>query len=437
MFGVNRNKERAFIIAALAWVFCLATPPAAPAEWQQQTRLFSSDGATLDWFGFSVSISSDYAIVGAGWDDDLGKDSGSAYIFKRRGTSWQQQAKLLASDCAADDHFGRSVSISGKYAIVGALHDDDRGINSGSAYIFTADTDANNWLQQAKLTATDSAANDLFGISVSISGDYAIVGACCHQGNRGSAYIFKRAGDKWSEQAKLTASDGSTGDLFGWSVSICPDYAIVGAYGKDNWTGSAYIFKRDGATWTQQAKLTASDAATGSHFGRSVFINADYAIIGSPCDDDRGEHSGSAYIFKRSGTNWAQQAKLIAADGARGDYFGWSVSITPDYCLVGAFWDDDKAHNSGSAYFFKHNAGAWTPQLKLHSSDGTDDHDRFGCSVCISRQYAIVGAPRGENGPTETGLAYIFNLTNLQAQTHAPSADTPVSHQNPARLTPR
>ena len=235
-----------------------------------------------------------------------------------------QQAKITASDAASSDYFGYSVEIYGDYAIVGAYRDDDDGSNSGSAYIFVRD--GTSWSQQAKLTASDAASNDRFGWSVAIYGDYAIVGAYMDDDDgsaSGSAYIFVRDGTSWSQQAKLTASDDAAGDYFGYSVGIYEDYAILGAYYNDDDeidSGSAYIFTRSGTSWSQQAKLTASDAASSDMFGYSVAIYEDYSIVGAHRNDDDGTDSGSAYIFVRNGTSWSQQAKLTASDGAIQDF---------------------------------------------------------------------------------------------------------------------
>ena len=257
---------------------------ASASSWSQQQKLTASDADNYDSFGMSVSISGDYAVVGAYADDDAGGSSGSAYIFVRNGTTWTEQEKLTASDAASRDQFGNSVSISGDYAVVGAYTDDDGGSsNSGSAYIFVRN--GTTWSQQQKLTASDAAAGDQFGNSVSISGDYAVVGAYADDdagGQSGSAYIFVRNGTAWTEQQKLTASDAASSDQFGRSVSISGDYAVVGAHqnaGAGSRSGSAYIFVRNGTTWTEQEKLTASDAASGDYFGSSVSISGDYAVV--------------------------------------------------------------------------------------------------------------------------------------------------------------
>jgi len=332
-------------------------------SWIEQQKLLASDGAAHDHFGHSVFVSGDYAIVGAVFDDDddNGTNSGSVYIFKRDGTVWSEQVKLIASDGADGDFFGYSISICGDYAIVGACLDDDNGTYSGSAYIFKkSDTSGDpNWYEEAKLTASDGAADDRFGRGVSVSGDYAIVGAYWNDDNgskSGSAYIFKKSdtpGDpNWYEQDKLTASDAAAGDEFGIGVSVSGDYAIVGAvFNDDNGaeSGSAYIFKRDGMVWSEQVKLIASDGEDNDNFGYSVSVSGDYAIVGAYGDDSR---TGSAYIFKCDGTVWGEQVKLIASDDAAYDLFGTSVSISGYYAIVGAYGNDDKGSSSGSAYVF-------------------------------------------------------------------------------------
>jgi hypothetical protein len=316
--------------------------------WTEQAKLLASDGEYWDHFGYSVSIDGDYAIVGAD-----GGDGGSAYVFKRGGSSWVQEAKLRALDGAWGERFGYSVSIDGDYVIVGASWDDDNGGESGSAYIFTRSGTV--WTEQAKLLASDGAADDMFGCSVSIDGDYVIIGAYWDDdigSKSGSAYIFTRSGTVWTEQAKLLASDGAAGDRFGGSVSIDGDYAIIGASSdNDNGddSGSAYVFTRSGTVWTEQAKLLASDGAAGDAFGCSVSIDGDSVIVGASFDVF---WSGSAYIFTRSGTTWTQQAKLLASDGAAIDWFGCSVSIDGDSVIVGAYGDDDNGDWSGSAYVF-------------------------------------------------------------------------------------
>ncbi len=405
----------------------------------QQAKITASDGAGNDWFGRSISISGDTAIVGASLDDiGTNENQGSAYIFVRNGTSWTQQQKLTAADGATFDLFGESVSISGDTVIIGAYLD-DIGVNDnqGSAYIFIRN--GTTWTPQAKLTVSDGAVIDYFGISVGISGDTVIVGAngddIGANNNQGSAYIFVRSGAAWTQQAKHTASDGLANDYFGRSVGISGDTTIVGApndtTGGNIGQGSAYIFVRTETNWTEQAKLTASDGGFADGFGNSVGISGETVIIGAMEDDfDSSLNQGSAYIFVRDGTVWTQQQKLSASDGAAGNQFGDSVSISGDTAIVGAFRDDIGANeDQGSAYIFVRNGSVWTQQQKLNASDGAAD-DQFSFSVAVSGGTVIIGAHLDDIDTNENqGSAYIF-------QANATPTPTPTPSPTPQTCTP-
>ncbi|MBN1256229.1 MAG: hypothetical protein JXA52_00835 [Planctomycetes bacterium] len=372
----------------------------------QETKLTASDGADYDYFGCSVSLSGEYAIIGAGSDDTGGYNYGSAYIFKRDGTSWLEEDKLTASDGAFGDYFGKSVSISGDYAIAGAMFNDDHGSNSGSAYIFKRT--GSTWAQQAKLIPSGSAADDFFGCSVAISGDYAVVGAVgCDGigGDFGAAYIFKRNDATWTEQAKLVPADGELGDCFGCAVAISGDSVIIGSYRDDdngNDSGSAYIFTRDETIWKEEAKLTASDGALADWFGKSVSISGDDAVVGSYL---KNSGAGSAYVFKRQGFFWSEQAKLIASDSEASDYFSYAVAISGDYVTLGAYGDDNSGPDSGSVYLFKRFGSGWLEVVKITPDDATPNNE-FGRAVFISGEYALAGA----NDEDDCGAAYAYLL---------------------------
>jgi len=265
------------------------------ANWLEIAKLVSIDGAKFDQFGWSVSIDGEYAVIGANGDDSF---RGAAYVFKRSGTSWAQEAKLYALYREPDDNFGMSVSIDGEYAVIGAYGDDSF---RGAAYVFKRS--GTTWTQEAKLYASDREPDDSFGVSVSIHGEYAVIGAYGDDSFRGSTYVFKRSGATWSQEAKLTASDAAIMDYFGFTVSIDGEYAVIGAYGDDSSRGSTYVFKRSGTSWAQEAKLTASDGIIDDYFGYSVSIDGEFAVIGAFGDDDLGISSGSAYVFKRSWTS--------------------------------------------------------------------------------------------------------------------------------------
>jgi regulation of enolase protein 1 (concanavalin A-like superfamily) len=387
----------------------------------QQAKIQASDKQAGDKFGYSVSISGDgnTAIAGAYNEDTGATDAGSAYIFTRSGTTWTQQAKIQASDKQAYDQFGWSVSISsnGNTAIVGAYTEDTGGSSAGAAYIFTRS--GTTWTQQAKIQASDKATSDLFGYSVSISGDgnTAIAGALFEEYG-GSAYIFTRSGTTWTQQAKIQASDRQASDFFGSSVSMSSNgnTAIVGAMFEDTGgssAGAAYIFTRSGTTWTQQVKIQASDKQASDNFGVSVAISDDgnTAIVGAYTEDTGGTNAGAAYIFTRSGTTWTQQAKIQASDKQASDFFGHSVAISSNgnTALVGAYNDHTGSDRTGSAYIFTRSGTTWTQQARIQASD-KQASDNFGWSVAISDDgnTTIAGAYNEDTGGTDTGAAYIF-----------------------------
>ena len=393
----------------------------------QQAKIQASDKQASDFFGCAVSISNDgsTAIVGARLEDPNNQPSaGAAYIFTRSGTTWSQQAKILAGDIGQQDQFGTTVSISsdGDTAIVGSPREGTGGAYAGAAYIFTRS--GTTWSQQRKIQASDKQGNDYFGESVAISsdGDTVIVGAKHEDtgaNDAGAAYIFTRSGTTWPQQAKLQASDRQSSDYFGKSVSISSDgdTAIVGSYMEDTGVanaGSAYIFTRSGTTWSQQAKIQASDQASSDNFGDQVAISSDgdTAIVGTYFQEDAGEtNTGAAYIFTRSGTTWSQQAKLKASDREDSDNLARSISISSDgnAVILGASGEDTGGSSAGAAYIFTRSGTTWSQTSKIQSSD-VEAGDTFGVSVDISddASAAIIGAQYEDTGDSNVGAAYIF-----------------------------
>ncbi|MHC4708044.1 MAG: FG-GAP repeat protein, partial [Planctomycetota bacterium] len=390
------------ILAGSAYVFRFDG-----SDWVQEDKLTASDGTNLDYFGWSVAASGDTVVIGAYGDDP--SETGAAYVFRFDGSNWSQEQKLTASDGADDDYFGYSVAISGDTAVIGAYRDDPNG---GSAYVFRFD--GSSWVQETKLTASDGAAGDWFGYSVAISGNTALIGAFGDDPNglgSGSAYIFRFDGSSWSQEAKLVAFDGAENDYFGRAVAISGAAALIGAYGDDasgDESGSAYIFRYNGSTWNLDTKIGASDGAANDEFGRSVAISADVAVIGAHKDDPSGQDSGSAYVFGFDGSTWSQNTKLLASDGQTLDYFAYlAVAVSGDTTLVGAYAEDSNGPDAGSAYIFASTSKTW--QEKLLTSDSAD-HDYFGSSADIWGDRAIIGATGDDDNGTNSGSAYIFRF---------------------------
>ncbi len=381
-------------------------------------KVAADDGAAFDYFGVAVDVSGDTAIVGAHRDDTLaGEDAGSAYIFVLTGTTWTQQAKLTAPDGDEFDYFGGSVAIEGDIAVVGAGADDSQtAAEAGSAYVFMRT--GTTWSLETKLSPPGASDQDYFGAWVSLSGETLVVGAYGDDSpagiSTGSAYVFVHSGTTWTFQAKLLANDGAADDYFGYTVAADGDTAVVGAWRADTPggtdAGAAYAFTRSGTSWTQESKLIATDGIPFANFGFWVDIAGDRALVGAPADDGAvGTDVGSAYTFVRSGGTWTQEAKLTASDGEAADQFGVSVALEADVALIGAMLDDNAlGGNAGAAYVFVRSGTTWIQRTKLTASDG-GDQDRFGYAVAADPSAAIVSAYGDDTQvATDVGSAYLI-----------------------------
>ena len=427
---------------------------------QQVAKLTAGDGEASDYFGYSVAVDGDTAVVGAYGDDS---SKGAAYVLVRQSGEWSQVAKLTASDGQGSDQFGRSVSVDGDTVVVGAHKDDasDTVTNSGSAYVFTKPDDGWNddeydGTETAKLTASDGAANDEFGFSVAVDGDTVVVGA--HKDDdkgaeSGSVYVFTKPNTGWadaSETVKLTASDGVADDNFGFSVTVDGDTMAVGAPQNDD-SGSAYVFTRQTGVWSQVAKLTASDRAD-DNFGISVAVfeedeeeGEDTVVVGAYWDDDNGGEPGSVYVFTNATNSvWddaRETAKLTASDGAVDDNFGRSVAVNGNTAVVGATQDDDKGSNSGSAYLFTKPVTGWataTETAKLTASDGAPS-DTFGISVAMADDTdgytVVVGAHQDDDKGDDSGSTYVFAVSDWTAIPNSEAGGTNATSFTVTNLT--
>jgi hypothetical protein len=415
-----RKRLRGAAAAALGVLAACATegpgpdplPSGPPREpfFGQLAKLTAPLGETLAYYGYSVSVSGDTAIVGAVHDDTTGgMDAGAAYVFVRSGPAWVLQQRLVASDGAANDLFGRNVAVLGDTAVVGAYTDDtEGGLDAGSAYVFVRSGTA--WTQQQKLTASDGADADAFGIWVALAGDTLVVGALGDDTpagvNAGSAYVFVRTGAAWTEQQKLTASDAAPDDYFGDSVSMTADTLVIGARGddraRDRDAGSAYVFVRSGTSWVQQQRLTGTATTGDEWFGYSVSVSGDTILVGA-------RQESAAYVFVRSGTGWALQQRLAPPDGGGDDIFGHCVSLSGDTAVVGAAMNDHSAGADGGAtYVFVRSGGAWAQKQKLLSADAAAG-DRFGIAVAVAGNTLVIGADFDDSpSVADAGAAYVF-----------------------------
>lgn len=424
------NKIYSILVAGICLLSGAAAYAATPTITEVE-KLIAADGAGADYFGYSVAVDGDTAVIGAYGDDDLGNESGAAYIYTRDAAgAWSQQQKLTASDGVADDRFGWVVAVEGDIAVVGRESYDYFTPPNGAAYVFTRDS-AGVWTERQKLTAYDGFAGDRFGESLAMSGNTIVVGAKGDddQGTySGSVYVFTSdSAGAWSLQQKLIANQGASADWFGGALDIDGDTAVITASGYDFSptiadSGIVYVFTRDGSgVWTEQQGLLPSDPASNL-YGQSVAVNGDSVVIGASVDDQTGVNAGAAYVFTRDSTGaWNDQQKLTASDAAAGDYFGQSVDIEGTTLVIGAYGDDDNGTDAGSAYAFtRDSTGVWNEQVKLLASDGVD-YDYLASAtkaVGLSAGTVVAGARLADTAAgASVGSAYVFEI--------APSADAP------------
>jgi len=394
------------------WALALAAAAPAPALASdgtlavEEARLVAGDGGAWDQLGACVAIDGDTLVAGARWCDDAGADSGAAYVFVRNGTAWTQQAKLVASDAAGDDQFGSAVAIAGDTVIVGAPFDDDTAPSSGSVYVFGRS--GTTWTQQAKLLASDAAAGDQLGASVAIAGDTAAAGAVGDKDAglfTGSAYVFVRNGTLWSEQAKLLPSDPGAHNRFGTSLSLDVEELVAGTVGVAR---GAYVFRRSGTSWSQEVKLVDPLGLYSDRFGTSVAIEGDVVAVGAPLDDDNGQDSGSVHVFERDVNGWSHIVTLIA--GEQLGELGSAVGLDGGRIVAGARMDYNYGDApQGAAYLFERDGASWSQSAVLAAVEVADG-DEYGFAVAISGDRVAVGAPRDDEAGVNSGSAYAWLL---------------------------
>ncbi len=331
--------------------------------WTQQQKLFASDAAADDHFGTAVDIYGDYAVVSAQMDDNTnGVDAGSVYLFRRSGSSWVQQTKVVISGGGADTFFGASVAIGSGYFVAGSTHYTNSVWHDGSAFVFQYTSISAQ--QSAVLANTDPNSNELFGHAVDIDGDTIVVSAPWDQLNSssgGSVSVFTRQGSVWSlQQAFQSNTMTSLTDSFGWDVSLDGDRLLVGAIGVDTTaigTGAAYVFQRTSGTWTQQAMLTASNPAADDDLGMSVSLDGNLAVVGVPFRNAPGADVGSAYVFRYRYGSWTQQEQLLPTVLVAGTFFGSQVAIDTDVIFAVSGYDYGSGYTYGAAFVFDQTMG--------------------------------------------------------------------------------
>lgn len=380
-----------------------------------ETKIVAPNGKPSDLFGFSVAMSGDTIIAGTPYEDSAAQDAGAAYVFVRINGDWLFEQKLVAPDSGAARWFGYSVAIDGDKAIVGAPQADGNMPGAGAAYAFSRTNGI--WTSLPKIVATDGKPSDMFGHAVAISGNSLLVG--CPKSDAsgvdaGAAYVFAWNGSAYAQQKKLLAADAAPNDHLGTAVAMDGETALVGAPDADAFgsnSGAAYVFVRAGTLWSQQKKLVSPNGAAGDAFGFAVDLDIDMAIVGAPLANAMGVDSGAAHSFVRTGLAWNPNGTLLPLGLAADDRFGSSVAISGASAVVGALLDDTTQANTGAAYVFTHNGSSWSPDIEIVANDAAIG-DAFGFVVAMSEGTTVVSAYLDDDLGTSSGSVHVYVLKN-------------------------
>lgn len=377
-----------------------------------QNKLLPSDGQAHDEFGVSVGISGNTVVVGSIYDDDLGGDAGSAYVFVEDNGVWTQQAKLMAKDARANDYFGISVAIAGDRILVGAAEAGNNNSHTGAVYVYERVNKV--WSLVQKLTPVGGTTNDYFGYAVALEGNVAVIGA--PQADQvgfdsGAAFIYRHDGTQFVEEDRIWASTGGAFGFFGGSVAISGSTVLVGQWddGSAQNKGSVFAYRENAGTWLEEDELIASDASANDTFGFSLAIYNSKAFIGAPFRDGACVNSGAVYVFGRYNDTWCQEQIIEPEDKNASQAFGSAVGLWGDMAAIGSYWDQDNGDYSGSVYAYRYVEKVWSPLFKYLPNDGVVGQ-LFGISVAMDNDRVVAGANGDDDNGIDSGAAYQFSV---------------------------
>lgn len=417
----SRQHKLCIVSVFITCLFFSATANSNSTALQESTKLYAAANSHGDLFGFSVAAYGNRIVVGALKQDHTinGADTGAAWFYRYEGGQWLQDVALLPKGLQPNDGFGGNVAMHNNIAAVGAIGHDGIAEDAGIVYVYQNFN--THWREVARVFAPDPQQGDSFGQSIALSRDVMVVGAPKEDDkgeDAGSVYVFSRKGTAWEFEQKLVAPDGASGDVFGISVAVSGDTILVGADLNDekaNNAGAAYVFVKQGNKWILQSKLMADDGGDTDIFGVRVALDGDTALISARRDDDEkaGKDAGSAYIFERKANIWYQQAKLTGPTQQADDRFGRSVALSGDTALIGAMHKDYAGQNAGAAYIFKRvvqkGSTQWRHAQTLTAAEGKAG-DQLGWSVALASGFAVLGAVKHAPAQERSGAVYVFHV---------------------------
>lgn len=373
-------------------VYSLSTP--------SSSELVAGDGDG-DNVGRSTGVDGHTALIGAPSDDGVANNNGSAYVFRYDGASWSQEQKLLPSSADANENFGESCDLFGDVAVIGAhCPGGSCATTNGAAYIFRYD--GTTWSEEERLTASDGASDDRFGDAAAIYGNIAVVGAPRHA-NRGAVYVYRYDGQMWDEEQKIVGDIVNDGDQFGSEVDVCGDVIIVGAPQDDDAdgtefceSGAAYIFRYNGSTWVEEQKIVGDGCK--QFRGLRVAIDGDVAAIGTD--------GTFVHVYRYDGSTWVEEQQLTATSGSLDSA---QLSVEGDIIVAGNSSDGDAGSSAGAIHVYRYDGTTWNEGTKLTASDASSG-DALGGSIALSGSTVIAGATQADGTVANSGTAYIFAL---------------------------
>ncbi|AFU70566.1 secreted adhesin with an integrin alpha (FG-GAP repeat) and Por secretion system C-terminal sorting domains [Psychroflexus torquis ATCC 700755] len=405
------NMTKSFII-----LVCLLGGTIMKAQFTQIAKVVSENRESRAEYGTSVAIAKDFAIVGASRETIA---SGAAYVYSKddRGV-WSYSQRLAAFDPNQGAEFGGGVKFSDDYLVVAAGRANVENIErAGALYVYDYQND--NWEYSTKLVASDYSGDAKLGMnptSMDVDGNTIVAGAPAENGWIGSVYVFTKEGGTWTETQKILSPEAPTNDTFGVGVSISGDYLVIGASDVDRRKGATYIYmKNSSGIWEYNQTLMASDASNGSFFGNSVNISGDQLVVGAY---GTNSEQGAAYVYEKDNEGvWLEVQKLNGNSSIENAQFGWSTDIQPNYISVSA--PHIFGLEVGEAYFYKRESnGLWVEDQIILGED-TIGEDFYGWSIAMHEKQLIASAPwedhdaNGENGIDRAGSAYIFEDSEM------------------------
>lgn len=398
------------------WGLAPQERPALAGITLTESKLTASDPTLDARFGLAIAIDGDTAIIGAPAANGNASASGAAYIFQYKSGKWTQSAKLISSDGAGGDSFGSSVAIDGDTIAIGAKGQDAAGANAGAVYLFTRM--GGTWTEVDKLLPS-SAGDTWFGYTIALDGDTLAVGGPYRNSgvtNSGAVYIFRRDASGWGEEKRFATGGGGAvlSDLFGWSVALRGNLLVVGAYLDD----VAHVYNRTASGWVKKTTLSGNDTQNADRFGYAVATDGARIIAGATHDDDVGNNAGSAFIFRLNGDTWMQEAKLLPSGSAplAGSHFGWAVDIDGVTAAAGAANSKGQvdAEESGAVYVYQYGTG-WQASALLTATDA-NAYDHLGTSVVLAANAILAGSPDDDDRASRAGAVYAFMTPDISGE---------------------